>query len=42
MHEAPALKKLPRRVYAVMAVTTLGTFGALVSSYQLLFPGPFA
>lgn len=45
MHEAgPTRKsaKLPPRVYAVMATTTSATFGALVLSYQLLFPGPFA
>jgi hypothetical protein len=44
MREQPAtgMKKLPPRVYAVMATTTLATFGVLVTSYQLLFPGPFA
>lgn len=48
MRESPApgatgkTTKLPRRLYAVMAMTTLGTFGALVTSYQMLFPGPFA
>jgi hypothetical protein len=35
-------RKLPPRVYAVMAMTTSATFGLLVISYQLLFPGPFA
>ena len=38
----PRMQKLPPRVYSVMAMTTLGTFCALVASYQLLFPGPFA
>jgi hypothetical protein len=44
MREAPAnkIESLPPRLYAVMAMTTLATFGALVASYQLLFPGPFA
>ena len=44
MREAPArnTQKLPPRVFAVMAMTTLGTFGVLVTSYTLLFPGPFA
>jgi len=44
MREAPALKmrRLPPRVYAVMAVTTLSTFGTLVASYQMLVQGPFA
>jgi hypothetical protein len=33
-------QQVPPRLYAVMAVTTLATFGTLVTSYQLLFPGP--
>jgi hypothetical protein len=44
MRKAPptVTGKLPPRVYAVMAMTTFATFGVLVTSYQLLFPGPFA
>jgi hypothetical protein len=44
MRDVPANRneKLPPRLYAVMAMTTLATFGALVASYRLLFPGPFA
>lgn len=44
MSEVPAhnTQKLPPRVFAVMAMTTLSTFGVLVTSYTLLFPGPFA
>jgi hypothetical protein len=43
MRDSPAPRhKLPPRVYCVMAMTTLGTFCALVASYQMLFPGPFA
>jgi hypothetical protein len=44
MSKAPSTitRKLPPRVYAVMAMTTFSTFGVLVTSYQLLFPGPFA
>jgi hypothetical protein len=35
--------KLTPKVYAMMALTTLATFGALTTSYQLLFaPTPFA
>ena len=42
MRDGRTITKLPPRLYAVMAMTTLGTFGVLVASYQLLFPGPFA
>ena len=31
---------LPPKVYAVMALTTLSTFGTLVTGYQLLFSHP--
>ena len=33
-------EKLPPKVYAVMAVTSLLTFGTLVTGYQLLFSHP--
>ena len=31
---------LPPKIYAVMALTTLSTFGTLVTGYQLLFSHP--
>lgn len=31
-------ERLPAKVYAVMAVTSLLTFGTLATGYQLLFP----
>jgi len=37
---APRGEKLPPKVYAVMAVTSLLTFGTLVTGYQLLFSHP--
>ena len=39
---APARRgeKLPPKVYAVMAVTSMLTFGTLATSYQLLFWHP--
>jgi hypothetical protein len=44
MRDGPASsnrkEKVPPRLYVVMAVTTRATFGTLVTSYQLLFPGP--
>ena len=32
-----SVQKLPARLYAVMAVTTLVTFGTLTMGYQLFF-----
>ena len=40
---SPATRKtesLPAKVYAVMALTSLLTFGTLVTAYQLLFSHP--
>ena len=39
---APARRgeKLPPKVYAMMAVTSLLTFGTLATGYQLLFSHP--
>ena len=31
-------EKMTPRIYAIMAVTTVLTFGTLVAGYQLLFP----
>ena len=44
MREGPARNthNLSPRVFAVMAMTTLSTFGVLVTSDTLLFPRPFA
>ena len=42
LKSAPA-PKLPRKAYAAIAIVALGTFGALVEGYQLLFYStPFA
>ena len=37
MHKEPNIARLPIKVYAVMAVTTLLTFGTLTIGYQMLF-----
>ncbi len=34
--------KLSPKLYAMMAAITLATFGTLVQSYELLFPGTSA
>ena len=33
-------ESLPAKVYAVIALTTVSTFGTLVTGYQLLFAHP--
>jgi len=38
VRRAAEQEKMTAKIYAIMAVTTVLTFGTLVASYQLLFP----
>ena len=38
VRRAAGPEKMTARIYAIMAITTVLTFGTLVTGYQLLFP----